>query len=119
MSINKIFLFLAFISLFWCQDELDKSPDPIGDLVCGKESPKKETDCTKYGTGSGMLCCWVANDKNSQGSCYLLPSTIADTKGIDGEKEFINGTYKYWSCGNNSTYLNINIIIILLILLSL
>jgi hypothetical protein len=52
---------------------------------------KNEKDCMKYGTGSGMLCCWVAlNDKTKDGSCYLIPETIAiaDAKKLNGIKNF-------------------------------
>ena len=117
MSIKKIILFLSFISFFLCADEEANSPEIISELTCGKSSPNKEKDCTKYGTGSGMLCCWVAEKKGEKGSCYLLPESLADERGIDGEKQFANKTY--WSCGNKSTFLNINIIIIVLILFSL
>ena len=117
MSIKKIILFLSFISFFFCDDVKDNPPEIISELKCGKSSPNKEQDCTKYGTGSGMLCCWVAEEKGKEGSCYLIPETIADESGINGEKQFENKTY--WSCGNKSTFLNINIIIIVLILFSL
>ena len=111
MSINKILLFLSLIYLNLADNE-DTAPDFVSELTCGKSHPKSEKDCTKYGTGSGMLCCWVAlNDKTKDGSCYLLPETIADAKKLDGTKSFTIGEKLYWSCGNKSTNLNINIII--------
>ena len=66
-----------------------------------------------------MLCCWVATDENDKnGKCYLVSETLADNAGIDGKKSFTT-SQKYFSCGNKSYYLNYNIIMILLILLSL
>ena len=45
---------------------LKTTPGPYTNtgLTCGKENPKDQTECTKYGTDSGMYCCWVANDEN-------------------------------------------------------
>ena len=115
MSINKILLFLSLIYLNLADNE-DTAPDFVSELTCGKSHPKSEKDCTKYGTGSGMLCCWVAKAKSDKsGKCYLLPESLANSKGIDGSKEFTTGEYKYWSCGNKSIYLKINIIILSLI----
>ena len=115
MSINKILFFLSLIYLNLADNE-DTAPDFVSELTCGKSRPKKEKDCTKYGTGSGMLCCWVApNNITKYGSCYLLPETIADAKKLNDKKTFTLGEQLYWSCGNKSTYLNINIIILFLI----
>ena len=120
MSLNKLFLISILIGI-----SLNESaPKPVEELTCGKSSPKKETDCTKYGTGSGMLCCWVSESKkDTNGKCYLLPQTLAesDTHGINGEKLFQNSTdgNNYWSCGNKSNFMSINIIILLLVLFSL
>ena len=92
------------------------APKYISDLTCGKENPKKEKDCTEYGTGSGLLCCWVAESVGaSEGTCYLLPESKADASNIDGCAEFSNG---YWSCGNSSSYLKaITILFIILVAL--
>ena len=115
MSINKI-IFLLLIYLYLAEEDHQTPPTTIQDLTCGKNRAKKEKDCTKYGTGSGMLCCWVAKAKSDKsGKCYLLPESLANSKGIDGSKEFTTGEYKYWSCGNKSIYLKINIIILSLI----
>ena len=117
MSFNKLILFAMIINL--CLNEEKQPPSIVEELICGKDSPKKEEDCTKYGTGSGMLCCWVATDENDKnGKCYLVSETLADNAGIDGKKSFTT-SQKYFSCGNKSYYLNYNIIMILLILLSL
>ena len=118
MSINKLFLISILIGI-----SLNESaPKLVEELTCGKSSPKKPTDCTKYGTGSGMLCCWVSeNEKDENGKCYLLPQTLAESNGINGEKLFQNSTdgNNYWSCGNKSNFMSINIIILLLVLFSL
>ena len=127
MSIIKYILISIFINIYFAQEtpENDNPPDFISDLTCGKSingSPKKEKDCTKYGTGSGMLCCWVAksNEQNEEGECYLLPASLGEAiKKSGGKKTFSNpksGQKAYWSCGNKSYFLNIDIIMILLIL---
>ena len=93
----------------------DSAPTPVHELTCGKSSPSKAEDCTKYGTGSGMLCCWTAKEKDSKnGNCYLLPETKANEHGIDGDKLFDDSSdgNKYWSCGNKSTFLQANIILL-------
>ena len=77
MSFNKLFLIAMIINL--CLNEEKQPPSIVDDLICGKDSPKKEEDCTKYGTGSGMLCCWVAKTKDSnEGKCTLLSQKIAE-----------------------------------------
>ena len=117
MSFNKIFLFVMIINL--CLNDDKQPPSYVGELICGKDKPKKETDCTKYGTGSGMLCCWIATDENDKnGKCYLISESAANDAGIDGKKTFTTSQL-YFSCGNKSFYLNYNIIMILFILLSL
>ena len=117
MTLNKIILIAMIINL--CLNEEKQPPSVVDDLICGKDNPKKDTDCTKYGTGSGMLCCWVAENENDKnGKCYLVSETLADNAGIDGKQSFPTAK-KYFSCGNKSYYLNYNIIMILLILLSL
>ena len=72
-------------------------------LTCGKENPKKQTDCTKYGTDSGMYCCWVAQNENDEnGKCHLISLKKIERSGIDGCAKF---TDSYWSCGNFSSYI--------------
>ena len=86
------------------------SRDDYPNIKCGKKNPKQPKDCTKYGTDSGMLCCWVASGEHetNNAECILLSEKMADMKGISGEKTYI-GDYdkRYWNCGNNSVYLNI------------
>ena len=84
------------------------TPGPVSTtgLTCGKENPKKQKDCTKYGTDSGMYCCWVAKDENdSNGKCLLISLTKIERSGIDGCAQF---TDSYWSCGNFSNNMEIN-----------
>ena len=122
MKKQTIFSLLIFIILLFvkAQDlqELVKGQD-YPDIECGKKNPKKEKDCTKYGTDSGMLCCIVSDKENYEGGkCTLFSLAYAESLKFDnkGRKAFSvseddGKTYskKYWSCGNNSLYLNINI----------
>ena len=89
-------------------------------ISCGKPNPKKEKDCTKYGTDSGMLCCWVSQSKDSsEGKCTLLSlNTAKDKFSINGAKEFIdeNKNKEYWSCGNNSFYLRTDFFFVLILI---
>ena len=83
-------------------------------IKCGKDKPKKEADCTKYGTDSEMLCCYVKYNNGSVG-CTLFYDKRARALGIGGAQTthtFDNG--EYWSCGNKSFYLSINLFIILI-----
>ena len=74
-----------------------------------EEEPKKQTDCTNYGTDSGMYCCWVAKDENdSNGKCHLISLTKIERSGIDGCAQFSDS---YWSCGNYSNNIKMNRII--------
>ena len=123
MSIKNYFLILLLFGISINQDY----PKYVDSLTCGKDKPEEETDCTKYGTGSGLLCCWIADSKDStSGKCYLLSETQAEKHGINGEKVFnstempnTDHTNYYWSCGNRSTFLNINIIMLIFVLFSL
>ena len=84
-------------------------------LTCGKEDPKEQSDCTKYGTDSGMYCCWVAKDENDDdGKCHLISGAKIERIKIDGCAQF---TDSYWSCGNSSCYIKINIVFIGLLIL--
>ena len=75
-------------------------------LTCGKENPKDQTECTKYGTDSGMYCCWVANDENdANGKCHLISLKKIERNEIDGCAQFNDS---YWSCGNFSNNIAIN-----------
>ena len=55
-------------------------------LKCGKDNPSKESHCTKYGTDSGFLCCWISSSKESDsGKCGLMSYGEAKDLGIKGE----------------------------------
>ena len=120
MSFSHFFI-LIFIVYLGVRG--DNGPQPIEDypnITCGKKNPKKEKDCTKYGTDSGMLCCWVAKTKDSnEGKCTLLSQKIAEDQKfqLNDFKQFDD---LYWSCGNKSFYLRTDIfLIIILIVLTL
>ena len=83
-------------------------------ISCGKPNPKKEKDCTKYGTDSGMLCCWVAGNKEDiNGKCTLFSQKTAEEFHLSGAGQLGN---EYWSCGNKSFYLRADIFFILILL---
>ena len=113
--------FLILISITYLGVKSDTAPvegiDYPG-ISCGKKNPKKEKDCTKYGTDSGMLCCWIAKVKGGEGQCTLLSQkTAEETFHFKGENEFDgNSEWKYWSCGNKSFYLRTDIFLILIVL---
>ena len=110
-----LFLLIFLISFQLNTIKCDDLDAPINgtdypNIECGKKNPKKPKDCTKYGTDSGMLCCWVEKNSDKNGKCTLLSHIKADEKKIDGIKEFKYG--EKWDCGNKSNYLYINIILI-------
>ena len=118
MSINKIFFLSLLVKLF-AQDE---PPTIYDDLICGKETPKKPKDCTKYGTGSGMVCCWISDVSKTNGICRLVPESTAEAAKIDGEYTFeaySDPNKRYWDCGNKANYTYFNLVIILMFLLLL
>ena len=83
-------------------------------IPCGKELPKKEKDCTKYGTDSGMLCCYVLYNNKTR-ECQLMNENTAVSFGIKPKNNnFIDE--EYWDCGNKSYYYNINIILFLILI---
>ena len=85
-------------------------------LTCGKDKPEKQIDCTKYGTDSGMYCCWVAKDENdNEGKCHLISLTKIERSGIDGCAQF---TDSYWSCGNFSINIKMNKILMAIFIIS-
>ena len=123
-----IFIFLTYFSFILSKyQESDKEAPKNGKdypgITCGKKDPKKPKDCTKYGTDSGMLCCWVSGSReSSSGLCTLLSTNKADNMNIDGETLFKSGENNnyYWNCGNKSIFLNICILLnIVLLFLSL
>ena len=74
-------------------------------IDCGKKNPTKEEDCTKYGTDSGFLCCYILNDNRKE--CKLMSYGEAKDKDINDRKNLTNdeGLDTLYSCGNNSSYL--------------
>ena len=90
----------------------EDGPITSSGLSCGKSNPKEQEDCTKYGTDSGMYCCWVAeNENDNKGKCVLISKKKIERSEIDGCAQFKNS---YWSCGNFSEYLKINKFILLI-----
>ena len=83
-------------------------------IPCGKELPKKEKDCTKYGTDSGMLCCYVLDKNKTRRRCELMNENTAVSFSIKPENNFTDE--ESWSCGNKSYYYNINIILFLILI---
>ena len=115
MSINKI-IFLSLLVTLLAQKE---PPTYYDDLTCGKDKPKKPKDCYKYGTGSGMVCCWISNSEKTNGKCRLVPDQTARAQGISGEFTYgteVEENLRYWSCGNKANYIYFNLMIILLFL---
>ena len=108
-------LFLTFINNNLCgrcskYTDFDKGeeygPSTTSGLTCGKSHPKKQKDCTKYGTDSGMFCCWRAlNENDNKGKCILISLKKIERSGIDGCAQFKD---YYWSCGNFSSNIKIN-----------
>jgi hypothetical protein len=115
MSFSHFFI-LIFIVYLGVRGQNGPQPGiDYPDIACGKKNPKKEKDCTKYGTDSGMLCCWVANNKDdTNGKCTLFSQkTAEDEFNLKDKKQLGN---KYWSCGNKSFYLRTDIFLILILL---
>ena len=118
--INYYLLLLSIFYLGVKAKKTFKGPEKGKDypeISCGKPNPKKEKDCTKYGTDSGMLCCWVAKVKtDTQGECTLLSQKTAEdnTYNFKGSKVFDD---KYWSCGNKSFHLKADIIFVLILII--
>ena len=87
MTIKQNLIILIFLNIFsfiLSKYQLinERGPENGKDypgIQCGKKEPKKPQDCTKYGTDSGMLCCWVSGTKDSSiGECTLLSSIRAE-----------------------------------------
>ena len=118
--INYYLLLLSMIYLGVKAKRIDNGPKKgthYPDISCGKPNPKKEKDCTKYGTDSGMLCCWVAKEKtDTQGECTLLSQKTAESEPFKfkGSEEFADS---YWSCGNKSFHLKADIIFVLILII--
>ena len=105
--LNKLILLLVLFNLSISADD-QNPPEVHPELTCGEEdSPEDPEDCTKYGTGSGMVCCWISDSKNSKGRCRLVPDSTAREHGISGTKTYTgdpNGE-NYWDCGNDASFL--------------
>ena len=117
MSLKNNFILFAFLIAFNISNSQNKEAPKINDdypnIVCGKKNPKKDTDCTKYGTDSGMLCCYVTKS-NEDPFCTLLSSKKADEISLKDVQVFDNN--ERWSCGNKSFYIKINIILIFILI---
>ena len=113
-------VFILFLALFNLSISADTPPTTYNDLTCGEEnSPEDPEDCTKYGTGSGMVCCWISDVAKTKGKCRLVPDDTARDQGIAGEKTFgstVAADKRYWDCGNKSNYIYFNLAIILMFL---
>ena len=115
MSINKIILLSLLLKLFIAQEP----PSVYNELTCGKDDPEEPEDCTKYGTGSGMVCCWISDVAKTKGICRLVPDDTARDQGIAGYKTFdssVDASIRYWDYGNKSNYIYFNLAIILMFL---
>jgi len=93
-------------------------------LPCGKEKPVVEKDCSKYGTDSGFVCCYIKklNSINNPICSLISYKEIDEIYHVHGKSnvmvEEINGETKEYifSCGNNSKYIkNLSIFLLLLI----
>jgi hypothetical protein len=117
-------LFSLLINIFIAQ-ETEKDPPTIFDqLKCGEEdNPKNEKDCTKYGTGSGMVCCFISSESKQNAKCRLVPNDLARERNIRGSYTFtkssVNPNERYWDCGNNSNFIYIKLFHILLFMILL
>ena len=117
MSFGNFFILIFIIYLGVRGDNGPQEGIHYPNITCGKKNPKKEKDCTKYGTDSGMLCCWVAKTKESnEGQCTLLSEKTAEGKPFE-LNDFKQFDDKYWSCGNKSFFLRIDIFFIVIIAL--
>ena len=112
---NQIILLIIFS--FMNIIKTDIKPPQVNidypNITCGKKNPKKEADCTKYGTDSDMLCCYVKRE-NAIPFCTLLYINRAVELGIKDKKTYDDG--EIWSCGNKSVYLSNNIFIVLILI---
>ena len=124
MSIIKLILFSLLFNLFISEDSTKDPPDIFDKLKCGEEdSPEDEEDCTKYGTGSGMVCCYISTRDKKNARCRLVPNNIAREQNIRGIQTFtkagVDEDKRYWNCGNSSNYIYIQLLNILLLMILL
>ena len=120
MSINKLLLFSLLFNLFYAVENDLKPPTIEDELKCGEEKPEDEKDCTKYGTGSGMVCCYISTLDKKKAKCRLVPDNLARERNIKGSQTFPTYTEQqdaqYWDCGNNSNYIHQELFYILLLM---
>ena len=120
MSINKLLLFSLLFNLFYAVENVLTPPDIYDALKCGEEdNPEDEKDCTKYGTGSGMVCCYISTLDKKNARCRLVPDNLARERNIKGSQTFPTYTQtnaQYWDCGNNSNYIHQELFYILLLM---
>ena len=110
--ISLIIIFSIHINLIKALDDPPVLGVDYPGISCGKKNPKKESDCTKYGTDSEMLCCYIkVGDKIY---CTLFYDIKAREIGISPENNFNDESR--WNCGNRSFYLSINIILLLILI---
>ena len=113
------FFFIIFAFNYIKTEGTPKKPEKgvdYPDISCGKANPTKETHCTKYGTDSGMVCCWVKKEGQSDGICTLISNNRAKNLGIVGNYDFVD---EYWSCGNKSFYIYLNMFLFFISILLL
>ena len=106
MTKNVFLILLLIIKLIKSSD----SEDFKSYITCGKK-PTDSTKCSKYGTDSGFLCCYI-RIQNEEPYCRLIEKKKAESLGIKGELT-INGTY--FECGNSDNYINISLFIFLFV----
>ena len=110
--ISLIIIFSIHINLIKSLDDPPVLGVDYPGISCGKKNPKKESDCTKYGTDSEMLCCYIeVGDKKY---CTLFYDDKAREIEISPENNFNDKSR--WNCGNRSFYLSINIILLLILI---
>lgn len=73
-------------------------------LSCGKKDPKKEKDCSKYGTDSDFVCCYIEKKSDGSKECKLASYDSAKAFGIKGKQHVYEGENEvaYIDCGNNA-----------------
>ena len=124
MSIIKLILFSLLFNLFISEESTKTPPKIYDELKCGEEdSPEDEEDCTKYGTGSDMVCCYISTTDKKQARCRLVPNNIARDQNIRGKQTFtassVDNDKRYWDCGNSANYIYIQLLNIFLFMILL
>ena len=87
----------------------------ISCIVCGKgkDNPSSEKQCTKYGTDSGFLCCYVKY-ANGTTTCELMSYERAENLNISGT--LTDSSNNYYSCGNPSNFIKFTYLLIVFLL---